>query len=215
MIADKKTASHLNSPLRALPFAGGMALLAGATDVYGLSRLRDVFVSFMSGNTTMLGKAIVAGDMHRCGVILGVVGCFVGGAVVGTVMAEWAGPRRPSAIGFFVTVLLAAGAVIPGWQTALVVLAMGALNASMTQIGQANVSLTYVTGTLVRFGQGIGYALCGERQGYGWLLQGAMWLFLLLGAITGAALLTPLQPYATWPLAGLALVLSMLALIRA
>ena len=43
-----------------LSLAGGMAFLAGATDVYGLERLRDLFVSFMSGNTTM--RPLIAPD---------------------------------------------------------------------------------------------------------------------------------------------------------
>lgn len=77
---------------------------------------------------------------------------------------------------------------------------------------QASVSLTYVTGTLVKVGQEIGKAVCGKGQGFGWALQGAMWPFLLAGATTGAALLMPLQSYGTWPLAALALLLSGVAL---
>jgi uncharacterized membrane protein YoaK (UPF0700 family) len=208
MKADEKTGTDGGSTLGALLLAGGMAFLAGATDVYGLSRLRDLFVSFMSGNTTMLGKAISDGDMRRCGVILGIIGCFTAGAAAGTVLAEWTGRRHPAAVGFLVAILLAAGTAAPAWETALIVLAMGALNASMTQVGQASVSLTYVTGTLVKIGQEVGKAVCGKGQGFGWALQGAMWLFLLAGATTGAALLVPLQPYGTWPLAALALLLS-------
>ncbi len=213
--AGEKTGTDGGNPLGALPLAGGMAFLAGATDVYGLSTLRDEFVSFMSGNTTMLGQAISEGDMRRCGVFLGIIGCFVAGAAVGTMLAEWTGRRHAAAVGFLVAVLLAASAVASAWETAFMVLAMGALNASMTQVGQASVSLTYVTGTLVKVGQGIGKALCGKGQGFGWALQGAMWLFLLAGATTGAALLMPLQPYGTWPLAGFALLLSGVALTRA
>lgn len=87
MKAVKKTGTDGGSPLGALPLAGAMAFLAGATDVYGLSRLRDVLVSFMSGNTTMLGQAINKGDIRRCGVILGIIGCFAAGAAVGTMLA--------------------------------------------------------------------------------------------------------------------------------
>ena len=213
--AGEKTGTDGGYRLGALPLAGGMAFLAGATDIYGLSELRDGFVSFMSGNTTMLGQAINEGDMRRCGVFLGVIGCFVAGAAVGTIQAEWTGRRHAAAVGFLVAVLLVASAVAPAWATAFMVLAMGALNASMTQIGQASVSLTYVTGTLVKVGQGIGKAVCGKAQGFGWALQGVMWLFLLAGATAGAALLMPLRPYGTWPLAALALLLSGVALARA
>ncbi len=208
MKAGEKTGTDGGSTFGALLLAGGMAFLAGATDVYGLSRLRDLFVSFMSGNTTMLGKAISGGDMRRCGVILGIIGCFTAGAAAGTVLVEWTGRRHPAAVGFLVAILLAAGTAAPAWETTLIILAMGALNASMTQVGQASVSLTYVTGTLVKIGQEVGKAVCGKGQGFGWALQGAMWLFLLAGATTGAALLVPLQPYGTWPLAALALLLS-------
>lgn len=201
------------STLGALLLAGGMAFLAGVTDVYGLSRLRNLFVSFMSGNTTELGKAISEGDMPRCGVILGIIGCFVAGAAAGTMLAEWTGRRHPAAVGVFVAVLLAAGNAAPAWEVSFIVLAMGALNASMTQVGQTGVSLTYVTGTLVKVGQEIGRAVCGKGQEFVWALQGSMWLFLLAGATIGAALLAPLQPYGTWPLAALALLLSGVALL--
>jgi len=151
MKAGKKTGTADGSPLGALPLAGGMAFLAGATDVYGLSRLQDVFVSFMSGNTTMLGKAINEGDMRRCGVILGIIGCFVAGAGAGTMLAEWTGRRHTAAVGFLVTVLLGASAVAREWETAFMVLAMGALNASMTQVGQTSVR---GCARRVRLGQG-------------------------------------------------------------
>ena len=58
--------------LVALAIACAMAFLAGATDICGLARLHDLFVSFMSGNTTMLAFALGHGDLarHR------VCGCF-------------------------------------------------------------------------------------------------------------------------------------------
>lgn len=45
-----------------LATAGGLAFLAGATDVHGLTLLHDLFVCFMSGNSTML-EHYVRGDM--------------------------------------------------------------------------------------------------------------------------------------------------------
>ncbi len=72
-----------------LALAGGMAFLAGATDVYGLSRLHDLYVSFMSGNTTSLGKAIGEGDFARAATAAGLIGLFVAGAAVGAVLAEF------------------------------------------------------------------------------------------------------------------------------
>ncbi len=47
------------------------------------------------------------------------------------------------------------------------VLAMGALNAAMHRAGKVAVSLTFVTGTLVRFGQGFGDFLAGRGSRLG------------------------------------------------
>jgi uncharacterized membrane protein YoaK (UPF0700 family) len=60
--------------------ACAMAFLAGATDVCGLFRLHDLFVSFMSGNTTMLAFALGRGQLERAGMIAGLIGLFVAGA---------------------------------------------------------------------------------------------------------------------------------------
>ena len=46
------------------------------------------------------------------------------------------------------------------------VFAMGALNASMHRAGKIPVSLTFVTGVLVRFGQGLGNFLTGRATGW-------------------------------------------------
>ena len=60
---------------------------------------------------------------------------------------------------------------------------MGALNAAMNKVGGASVSLTYVTGALVKFGQGAGNWLTGRRADTSWLLQAPMWASLLAGSI--------------------------------
>ena len=62
------------------------------------------------------------------------------------------------------------------------VLAMGALNASMRRAGNIPVSLTFVTGVLVRFGQGLGDFLTGRATGLNWLLQASPWVGLIAGA---------------------------------
>ncbi len=67
--------------------AGGLAFLAGATDVHGLTLLHDLFVSFMSGNSTMLGVAIGRGDFERAGRIAGIIALFVAGATAGSLIA--------------------------------------------------------------------------------------------------------------------------------
>lgn len=196
------------------PVAGGMAFLAGATDVYGLARLHDLYVSFMSGNTTMLGVAIGGGDWGRAGSIAGLVGLFVAGAAVGAALAVAAGGWHAAAVALAVAAALAVPLVWPSWTVAAFVLAMGALNASMNHLGPTAISLTYVTGTLVKLGQGLGRALCGRPEGWAWLWQAPMWLCLLAGAASAVVLGRRLGADVLWPLPSLALVLSLGALAQ-
>ncbi len=41
---------------------------------------------------------------------------------------------------------------------------MGLLNAAMHRAGATGISLTYVTGALVKFGQGLGSLLCRRQE---------------------------------------------------
>ena len=201
--------------LVAFPLAAGMASLAGATDVYGIAHLRDLFVSFMSGNTTTLGVALGHGDWAGAGFILGLVGLFVAGAGLGAVIEEASGDRHAPAVAIAVALILAVPLLQPAWMVAAFVVAMGALNASMNRVGHASISLTYVTGALVKFGQGIGRALCGKPDGWSWAWQGPMWLSLLAGAVAATLVRQWLGAYALWPLPAYAMVLGLAALATA
>lgn len=189
-----------------------MIFLAGATDVYGLSRLHDLFVSFMSGNTTSLGVAIGRGDTPRAVTAAVIVALFVLGVALGTILAEFSGRWQSVLVMGAVTVLLAAAAALPAAAIQIVVLAMGALNAAMNRIGVTGISLTYVTGALVKFGQGLGRLLCGRGAAdWSWTLQGVLWLCLLLGAVAGACAEGWFGAAEVWVLSALALVLTVSA----
>jgi uncharacterized membrane protein YoaK (UPF0700 family) len=51
--------------------------------------------------------------------------------------------------------------------------------------GEVHIGLTYMTGTLVKFGQHLTYALCGG-EGSAWRSYLLLWLGLAGGAVTGA-----------------------------
>ena len=199
--------------LTAFPLAAGLASLAGATDAYGLSFLRDLFVSFMSGNTTSLGVALGEGNWARAGLILGVVGLFVAGAAAGAVLGEASGRRHRAVVTLAVAFALAVPLFLPNLAVPAFVLAMGALNASMNRVGEVSISLTYVTGTLVKFGQGIGRTLCGKPGGWSWALQAPMWASLLAGAVAATLVRQRLGDEVLWPLPAYALALGVAALV--
>ena len=110
---------------RALVFAGAVAFLAGATDACGFVKLQGLYVSFMSGNTIMLGMA-PGGGLARSGAIALPIGMFVVGAAAGEGPFNVAGRFRATAAPFVVSALLCVRLPIPGWTAFALALAMGA-----------------------------------------------------------------------------------------
>lgn len=198
----------------AFAIACAMASLAGATDVCGLSRLHDLFVSFMSGNTTMLAFALGHGNIARAAHVAVLVGLFVAGAFLGTVIAVAAGRRHAAAVMLVVAAMLLAAACWPVATIVALVLAMGILNAAMQRAGATGVSLTYVTGTLVKFAQGLGHAVCRQPSDPSWPLQGVLWLALLAGAAVGTLGIVALGGSTLYLVALLALCLAAVTAFR-
>jgi uncharacterized membrane protein YoaK (UPF0700 family) len=168
-----------------LVLAALLAGLAGMVDAIGYLHLKHLFVSYMSGNSTQLAVALGRGDFAEALVILRLVVLFVVGAAAGQIIADGSGRWHLTAVLTTVTILLAIAAAA-ATRPEPMVLAMGALNASMHRAGNLGVSLTYVTGTLVKFGLGLGDFLARRAQGWDWLVQAAPWVGLMLGATVGA-----------------------------
>lgn len=209
-----KHPQHAAAIVQDLLMAAGAAFLAGATDVYGLAKLGHLFVSFMSGNTTKLAVAIGQGHWSGADRIAAIIGLFVLGAFVGEIIGVLGGRRHVAVVTFAVAVLLAVPVVAPGWEVTALVLAMGALNASMAHVGETTISLTYVTGTLVKLGRGVGRLLCGRHEDLSWTLQLPLWVSLLGGAVAATLVRGALGPHVLWPLPALALLLALAALAQ-
>lgn len=179
---------------------GLLAVLAGAVDARGIVLLHDIFLSFMSGNSTMLAVNLARADWPEARLIGLVLGVFVGGAALGQMVAELSGHWRLPVVVGLVTLLLALPPALP--ETASLVtqilgvrlidphagvlvmtFAMGALNAAMGHAGSVTVSITFVTGALVRFGQGLGALLVGRTGGFRWLAQAVPWTGMVAGAV--------------------------------
>ena len=163
-----------------------LSALAGAVDACGLTILKDLFVSFMSGNSTSLAVAVGHGDWPRVLLILPLVVTFVAGAAVGTVLAILAGRRHLPVVVLAVAAILAVPIVLPAATVLAMTFAMGALNAAMNRAGGVSVSLTYVTGTLVKLGAGLGQLVCGRAKDWAWLEQGVPWVGLVTGGLLAA-----------------------------
>jgi uncharacterized membrane protein YoaK (UPF0700 family) len=160
-----------------------LAVLAGAVDARGIALLHDIFLAFMSGNSTMLAISLADGNWSRARLIGAIVGLFVAGAAAGQVVADRSGRWRLPVLIAMVAVLLCLPVVAPEYTIEALTFAMGSLNAAMQHAGKATVSITFVTGALVRFGQGIGGLLGGRTGGWLWLAQAVPWTGLIAGAV--------------------------------
>lgn len=203
---------RFDRPRQALAIA--VAFLAGFVDALGFLSGDRYFVSFMSGNTTRLAVDL-ATEPPRAWMPLLLIAGFVTGVAGGKIAAVHAGRWRKPVLLALVALLLAGGAALhragaTGASLGAMVLAMGAVNNSFQRNGAAAVGLTYMTGALVRLGQGIGGALAGERQN-GWGAYLLLWCGLFGGAVVGALLLTRMGEAALWLSALLAAVLAMTA----
>ncbi|MFC4293951.1 DUF1275 family protein [Novosphingobium tardum] len=170
--------------------AACLALLAGFVDAVGFLRAGGYFVSFMSGNSTRLAVDAQAG-LGGVLIPLGLIGGFVGGVILGALAGRAAGARRkPAVLGLVALLLIGASIAARVGAPALVlealVLAMGALNNVFQRDGEVAIGVTYMTGTLVRLGQGVAARIGGE-EGTSWLFNLALWASLVAGAIAGAA----------------------------
>jgi len=195
-------------------FAIALAAMAGFVDAAGFLSADGYFVSFMSGNSTRLGVALGTGWRHAAMPALLILG-FVTGVTLGALVALRAGARRKVAVLALVAaaLLLAAGARVagqPGAMLAGLVLAMGALNNTFLRDGEVAVGLTYMTGALVKLGQGLAQRLAGRREAnwQGWAL---LWGGLMAGAVLGALAQTRAPAACLWIAAGWAGLMALLA----
>jgi uncharacterized membrane protein YoaK (UPF0700 family) len=175
-----------------LPFAYALAALAGGVDAIAVLSLGDVFVSFMSGNTTLLGNAVAHLQGRHALKLALVIAAFLAGVVAGEVVAVRVDPsRRPQAVLATVTIGLAVAALL-AWAaasplaTALCLAAcMGLQNATVRRAGGIEVALTYVTGTLVRLGRAAAAALLGRGAWRKLTPIALLWCSFAAGAVGG------------------------------
>ena len=193
----------------------GLAGLAGLVDATGFVVAGGYFTSFMSGNTTRMGVELAQRPVLALAP-LGLIACFLTGVIGGALLAPRlaAGRREQLLLGLVAAVLGGgAGLLAAGQAIAFLVcsaVAMGLANNVFARDGEVTVGVTYMTGALVRFGQGVAARLTGKTldstRGYGLL-----WSALALGAASGGVISLQSPLWAASVAAGLALLLWMLA----
>ncbi|MDP3552002.1 MAG: YoaK family protein [Novosphingobium sp.] len=182
-------------------FAIALAAMAGFIDAVGFLSADGYFVSFMSGNSTRLGVSLGT-DPARAAMPAVLIAGFLGGVTLGALLSRWAGTLRKPVVLAFVALMLVAAASgrvlgLPVLMLGGMVMAMGALNNTFQRGGEVSVGLTYMTGALVKLGQGLANALTGQPNS-GWTSWASLWGGLLAGAVLGAFLQDRLPMGCLW-----------------
>jgi uncharacterized membrane protein YoaK (UPF0700 family) len=204
-----------------------IAIAAGYLDGYGLVFL-ETYVSFMSGNTTSTGVSSGHGDFLAALPSGLAILCFVSGGFFGNLISQ-SKLRHARRLMF---VLIAAGiAAVAGMQwaglqhapseIAVMCLAMGMTNPTLSKIGAESVSLTFVTGTLSRIGGHLAAAAAGktlkDRQGLKdthlrrALIDGSIWGGFFTGAVLSGVASSNFSTWALLPPFVVMLVLGLLS----
>ena len=191
--------------------AVGLAALAGFVDATGFIATGGFFLSFMSGNSTRFGIGL-ANNASNALIAGSLILAFVAGVMIGTLTGRAAGRRHRQAVLVVLAGVLALAAVFAngGWlgpAFLLTAFAMGAENTVFEADGEVRVSLTYMTGNLVKIGQRLAAALAGGPR-WKWLPYLALWSAMVGGAVAGAALWPVLKLAGLWLAAAAALLLA-------
>lgn len=174
-----------------LVLAMSLAALAGFTDAVGFRTLNGLFVSFMSGNSTRLAVNISQPQQLLMDLIpLGLIIVFVMGVMAGAIVRHKIPYRKQAGVLAFVSVALTGAALASAFNqnniaVILMLLAMGAANNAFVTEGEVSVGVTYMTGTLVKFGQRLAANLFKIKKTSCFPYLG-IWFGLVFGAIAGS-----------------------------
>jgi uncharacterized membrane protein YoaK (UPF0700 family) len=173
-----------------------LAALAGVLGATAFTHSAGYFVTFMTGNAQRAVLGYFRGDVLLSVSAGALMLCFVAGVVVASVCRRHFWVAHPHGPTVLTTVSLLAATVVgvidDGWEEVnldfapilLVVFGIGALNTSFVKDGEVSVPLSYVTGTLVKMGQGIERHIAGGNAS-DWLGYFLLFASFVLGAALG------------------------------
>ncbi|MEB4209165.1 YoaK family protein [Mycobacterium sp. 94-17] len=186
-----------------------LAALAGVLGATAFSHSAGYFVTFMTGNAQRAVLGYFRGDVVLSLTAGALIMCFVAGVVVASVCRRHFWVAHPHGPTVLTTFSLAAATVVDvvgeGWREnlldfapiMLVVFGIGGLNTSFVENGEVSVPLSYVTGTLVKMGQGIERHIAGGSAA-DWLGYCLLFAAFVVGAAGGGFISTLIN--GTWML---------------
>lgn len=183
-----------------------LAGLAGVLGATAFTHSAGYFVTFMTGNAQRAALGVFRGDALLAVTAGLLLLCFVAGVVIASVCRRHFWVAHPHGPTVLTTVsLLAATAldvIVGGWTEPqlefspilLVAFGIGALNTAFVKDGEVSIPLSYVTGTLVKMGQGVERHLAGGTASE-WLGYFLLFASFVVGAILGGCISLVLAGY--------------------
>jgi uncharacterized membrane protein YoaK (UPF0700 family) len=177
-----------------------LAGLAGLVGALAFTHSAGYYVTFMTGNTERAALGYFRAQPWLAMTATLLLAAFVGGVVVASLCRRhlWvAHPHGPTvltalSLGAATTVCIATH----GWSAAgdlsfvpipFVAFGIGALNTSFVKEGEVSTPLSYVTGTLVKMGQGIERHISGGSAA-AWLGYFLLYMSFIVGAAIGGGI---------------------------
>jgi uncharacterized membrane protein YoaK (UPF0700 family) len=184
--------------------AVSFAAMAGMVDAIGFLASGGFFLSFMSGNSTRLSVGLMDAAPYVRMVALLLIS-FVTGVVAGSLIGRnnpLAHTRRQAIILIIISLLLFAAPLIAGFGFLLIGLCfaafcMGLENTLFEREGSVSFGLTYMTGALVKIGQGLATMISGGPR-LDWVPYLLLWLGLISGAAVGALMFGIFGYHSLW-----------------
>lgn len=176
--------------------AAVLAAVAGMVNVVGFLGFQQQAITHLTGNTSLLGAALVAGDAGTTIGLVAMMAAFVGGAMLGGLLVQDSvlrlGRRYGVALSIESVLLLAAVPLFRQQHLAGPVLAAGAIglqNAMATTYSGALVRTSHVSGMFTDLGLMLGHALRGLPVAHRRLALCALVIaFFFAGGVAGAML---------------------------
>ncbi len=174
-----------------------LAVLAGVLGAISFTHSTGYFVVFMTGNAQRAALAYFTGEAWLAVSAALLMVAFVVGVVVASVCRRHFWVDHPHGPTVLTTLSLAAATLVDvvdeGWEEnlldfapiVLLAFATGALNTSFVKNGEVSVPLSYVTGTIVKMGQGIERHIAGVGQAADWLGYFMLLASFMVGAAVG------------------------------
>ncbi|AKN15577.1 hypothetical protein MHAE_12438 [Mycobacterium haemophilum DSM 44634] len=176
-----------------------LAGLAGILGATAFTHSAGYFVTFMTGNAQRAVLGCFRGDMVLSVTAALLLLCFVAGVITASLCRRYfwvAHPHGPTVLTTF-SLMAATGCdiLVGRWNQSqldftpilLVVFGIGALNTSYVKDGEVSIPISYVTGTLVKMGQGIERHIAGGKV-TDWLGYFLLFASFVLGAALGGAI---------------------------